>query len=244
MHAPAKMRAHAILAIGVACTAGLLGVGCGRDDRPAVWDYVSPVIFQPSCATASCHSPATAAAGLDFSDPTRGYTSLTALWVWIVDPKGTPEQGCRTIDRTIVCQRNHRPLVVPFDPSQSRLVNVLRARSAPRMPPDRALPEADIALVERWILNGAIGPDGYNDGHNDGSVNDGGVNDAAATDATATDAAVTDATATDAAVTDATATDATVTDATATDATATDATKDATDATVTDGSTSDATEVR
>ena len=26
---------------------------------------------------------------------------------------------------------------------------------APRMPPDRPLTEADIELVERWILNGA-----------------------------------------------------------------------------------------
>jgi len=200
MHAPAKMRARAILAIGVTCTVGLLGGGCGHDDRPAVWDYVSPVIFQPSCATASCHSPATAAAGLDFSDPTRGYTSLTALWVWIVDPQGTPEQGCRTIDRTVVCQRNHRPLVVPFDPSQSRLINVLRARSAPRMPPDRALPEADIALVERWILNGAIGPQNYT-GYNDGTIKDAGATDATATDAGATNA--TDATVTDGSTSDA-----------------------------------------
>jgi hypothetical protein len=35
------------------------------------------------------------------------------------------------------------------------VVNMLRARDAPRMPPDRPLPEADIELVERWILNGA-----------------------------------------------------------------------------------------
>ena len=32
---------------------------------------------------------------------------------------------------------------------------MLRARSAPRMPPDRPLPEADIELVEAWILDGA-----------------------------------------------------------------------------------------
>jgi hypothetical protein len=38
---------------------------------------------------------------------------------------------------------------------------MLRARGAPRMPPDRPLPEADIALVERWILDGARrAPDG------------------------------------------------------------------------------------
>jgi hypothetical protein len=31
----------------------------------------------------------------------------------------------------------------------------LRARDLPRMPPDRPLAEADIELIERWILNGA-----------------------------------------------------------------------------------------
>ena len=92
-------------------------------------------------------------AGLDFSDVDRGYTSLMGLKVWIVDPQGT--QGCMTISGTTVCQRNFRPLVTPYNPGQSRLVNMLRARDAPRMPPDRPLPEADIELVERWIRNGA-----------------------------------------------------------------------------------------
>jgi hypothetical protein len=133
-----------------------LAAGCGgRDDRPAVWEYISPAIMQPNCATASCHGPAAAVSGLDLSEPDRGYTSLTALWVWIVDPSGTPENGCRAFDGIVACQRNHRPMVTPFDPAQSRLVNMLRARNAPRMPPDRVLPEADIALIERWILNGA-----------------------------------------------------------------------------------------
>jgi hypothetical protein len=133
-----------------------LVTGCGgRDDRPAVWEYISPAIMQPNCATASCHGPAAAVSGLDLSDPDRGYTSLTALWVWIVDPAGTPENGCKAFDGIVACQRNHRPMVTPYDPSQSRLISMLRARNAPRMPPDRVLPEADIALVERWILNGA-----------------------------------------------------------------------------------------
>jgi hypothetical protein len=35
-------------------------------------------------------------------------------------------------------------------------VQMLRARGARRMPPDRPLPEADIRLVERWILAGAV----------------------------------------------------------------------------------------
>lgn len=129
--------------------------GCGGDHRPATWEYISPIIFQPNCATASCHSPAAAAGGLDFSAPDRGYTSLTALWVWIVDPNGTPDNGCMVMQGTVVCQRAPRPIVVAFDPSQSGLVNALRAQGAPRMPPDRPLAEGDIELVERWILHGA-----------------------------------------------------------------------------------------
>ena len=33
----------------------------------------------------------------------------------IVDPHGTPEAGCRTVDGRVVCQRDHRPLVTPYD---------------------------------------------------------------------------------------------------------------------------------
>jgi hypothetical protein len=139
----------------------LLAVGaCGQvDDRPATWSYLSPAIFQPSCASTSCHGPAAAVSGLDFSTPERGYTSLTSLWSWVVvaPDAGAPPSGvpCATIDGTFVCEQMLRPLVTPYDPAGSRLVNMLRARDAPRMPPDRPLTEPDIELVERWILNGA-----------------------------------------------------------------------------------------
>jgi hypothetical protein len=132
-----------------------LSPGCGSPDRPATWSYISPVIFEPNCASGSCHSPAAAAAGLDFSTPDRGYTSLTGRWVWIVDPSMANVAGCGHAAGTIVCERQYRPLVTPYDPSGSRLINVLRGRDAPRMPPDRPLDEADIRLVEDWILNGA-----------------------------------------------------------------------------------------
>jgi hypothetical protein len=137
-------------------TAGLSG-GCGAvDNRPAEWGYISPALFQPNCATTSCHSPAAAVSGLDFSTPDNGYASLTRLWVWVVIPAdagaGLP---CSTVSGTHVCEEKVRPLVTPFDPEGSRVVNMLRARDAPRMPPDRPLPEDDIRLVERWILNGA-----------------------------------------------------------------------------------------
>lgn len=143
-----------LVATGAILLASTL-LGCGSSERPATWAYISPVIFQPNCATASCHSPAAAAGGLDFSDPDRGYSSLTRLWVWIVDRNWAGSAGCAPYEDTTVCEKQFRPLVTPYDPDQSRLVNMLRGRNAPRMPPDRPLDEADIELVERWILNGA-----------------------------------------------------------------------------------------
>src|SRR5205085_12183531 len=111
--------------------------------------------MQPSCATVSCHSRAAAVAGLDFSDPERGYTSLTKLKVWIVNPDGTAEDGCKNIKGVVVCQRGFRPMITPYNPEQSRIINMMRGRNAARMTPDRPLTEASIALVERWIRNGA-----------------------------------------------------------------------------------------
>ena len=129
--------------LGVAAALVAAG-GCGDeiDRRPATWGYISPALMQPNCATVSCHGAAAAAAGLDLSDPERGYRSLTGLSVVIPDPM-KPEVS------------KFRPLVVPYNPDQSRVVHMLRATNAARMPPDRPLSEADIALIERWILNGA-----------------------------------------------------------------------------------------
>jgi hypothetical protein len=143
-----------LMAVSVGFAAGV-AAGCGVDERPSNWEYISTVIMQPNCATVSCHSRAAAVAGLDFSDPERGYTSLTKLKVWVVDPSGTPEDGCKNIKGVIVCQRGFRPMVTPYNPEQSRLINMMRARNAARMPPDRPLTEASIELVERWIRSGA-----------------------------------------------------------------------------------------
>ena len=147
---------HRFVALARATIALMLaGAACSRtDDRPAVWTYVSAELFQPSCATASCHSRGRAVAGVDFSDPDRGYESLTGLKIWIPDPAGTIGGDCKTVGATVYCERD-RPLVLAFNPEQSRVVNMLRARAAPRMPPDRPLPEADIQLIETWILDGA-----------------------------------------------------------------------------------------
>jgi hypothetical protein len=147
---------RSILGLAAALSLSLLAAcGSRSDPRSASWSYISAAILAPNCATTSCHSRAAAVSGLDFSDAERGFISLTGLWIWIVDPTGTAANGCQRVGNTVVCQREHRSLVVPFDPAQSRLVHMLRAEGASRMPPDRPLAQADIRLVESWILHGA-----------------------------------------------------------------------------------------
>jgi hypothetical protein len=119
-------------------------VGCGgEENRPAAWSYISPAIIQPNCATSSCHSHAAAVAGLDFSTAADGLKGLTKQKLPPADPKDD--------SRTMIT----RQLILPGNPDESRLVNMLRARGTWRMPPDRPLAEADIELIETWILNGA-----------------------------------------------------------------------------------------
>jgi hypothetical protein len=141
--------------IRLGCAAALATAACGSyDGRPRDWEYIAPVILRPNCATVSCHSRAAAVSGLDFSDPTRGYTSLTRLRFEIVDRHATGDE-CMPSQGTVVCRGAYRPLITPYDPAQSRLVHLLRERTPPRMPPDRPLVEADIRLIEEWILLGA-----------------------------------------------------------------------------------------
>src|SRR3954447_12860339 len=113
--------------IGI-CTLGVLG-GCGgtMDARPPKWSYISPAIIQPSCATASCHSTIADRAGVVLDDTKAS--------------------------RSLLLTRN---FVIPGDPATSEMVTLMRAVGSRRMPPDFALPEADIQLVERWIVAGAM----------------------------------------------------------------------------------------
>ncbi len=100
-----------------------------RDDsRPATIAYLAQAVLRPSCATASCHNEDVAMTGLVLEgNPMEIRASLLA-----------------------------RSLVYAGQPAGSPLLHYLRgACGAPRMPPDGPLPEADIALVERWISAGA-----------------------------------------------------------------------------------------
>jgi hypothetical protein len=114
--------------------------GSEEDVRDPVWGYISPAIIQPNCATSSCHSSGAAVAGLDLSTVDNGYESLLNLKL---APRGTKKL------------EPSRAIVNPFNPQESRVVHMLRATGARRMPPDRPLAESDIRLIEQWILAGA-----------------------------------------------------------------------------------------
>jgi hypothetical protein len=122
--------------------------GCGgEENRPAVWSYISPAIIQPNCATSSCHSKAAAVSGLDFSTRDSGYQGLT----------NQPGIGQMLPSVTKGDDRDKLPrqLILPGNPDESRMLQMLKSDATWRMPPDRPLAAADIALIERWILLGA-----------------------------------------------------------------------------------------
>lgn len=120
--------------------AAVTGACGGEEDlRDPVWGYISPAIIQPNCATSSCHSKAVAAAGLDLSSLNNGYDSLVSLKL---APRGTAGEPPRA-------------MVLPGNPDESRVMHMLRADGARRMPPDRPLAGADVDLIQRWILAGA-----------------------------------------------------------------------------------------
>ena len=118
----------------------VLGVGCeGVDDRPASFGYVHAAVIKPNCTTSNCHSGLTGQAGLKFDDPEATYVYLLGRTCEDQGIPGTPTGN----------------LVVPFEPESSRLMYLLRGDEVDIMPPDTPLPDAEVELIERWILEGA-----------------------------------------------------------------------------------------
>lgn len=108
----------------------LAAAGCGVEDdpRPAEFDYISTAILQPSCGNAACHSSQNQRKGLILDNPDDGYRTL-------VEDSGYVNQ---------------------LLPEESGLVPfILRGDGELRMPLDAPLPDADIDLIDRWILAGA-----------------------------------------------------------------------------------------
>lgn len=105
-----------------------LAAGCGEanETRPAKWSYISAAIVQPSCATANCHSDLSQRSGVELDDMRAGWAQLT-----------------------------YRHFITPGNAPNSALVGLLKGQGTRRMPPDFALPNADIDLISAWITAGA-----------------------------------------------------------------------------------------
>jgi hypothetical protein len=134
----ARLAQHAAIA-GVALLGQLSGCDT-PDERSASWRYVHAAILEPACATASCHSKASSAAGLDLSTPKAAYSTLLGR------PCSGPEHP----------QDAPGNYVMPYQPERSKLLYLLRGDRSSIMPPDSRLPASEIAIVERWVLEGAL----------------------------------------------------------------------------------------
>jgi hypothetical protein len=109
--------------------ASIAAAGCGEeiDPRPASWSYIHPAIVVPNCATIGCHSDTSEQKNLNLESEDEALDDL-----------------------------NEGRLVIPGDPSTSPLILQLQGVGGRlRMPPDAPLPEADVALIQKWIAEGA-----------------------------------------------------------------------------------------
>ncbi len=116
----------------VACIAG-----CGgADNRPAKWSYIAPAIIEPNCATVSCHSAIAQRAGVILEPAQTAYDTLTKRRFVVT---------CQAGDTTCM----------GLAAGTSEILFLLRGQGSQRMPPDQALPESDIHLIQNWIADGA-----------------------------------------------------------------------------------------
>lgn len=117
----------------IECTGVGAAATCTNDDRPATLEYVTETILRPSCANAQCHSAFTNRKQYRFDTLAHAQQSMV-------------DGG----------------LVTAGQPDSSLLYLVLTRETTPegkfpRMPYDQPLPSPDIALVQRWIAEGADG---------------------------------------------------------------------------------------
>jgi hypothetical protein len=107
----------------------LAAAGCGTetDERPATFSYIHQAILVPSCASAACHNALNEREDLVLDDPEVAYEEFLASGV------------------------------VPGLPDESGILFRLRGEltDGARMPLDSPLPDADILLIQQWIIDGA-----------------------------------------------------------------------------------------
>ena len=117
----------------------------GRPDLPPAppptgfgpnFSEIQANIFTPSCATSSCHSAATAAAGLVL-DAANSYAMLVGI-------ASTQDAGTQRVN--------------PLNPNTSYLIQKLEGPgvTGSQMPPGGSVATTDIAIIRQWITAGAV----------------------------------------------------------------------------------------
>jgi hypothetical protein len=111
---------------------------CGvSDDRPRTLEYITQTVLAPSCAAAECHTAFKREVGDQFDtvDAARQSIVINAL-VDTLDPKASVLYGSITVGEPSI-----------LSPGSGNV----------RMPFEAPMPDADVALILRWIEDGAPG---------------------------------------------------------------------------------------
>ena len=128
-----------------ALVATLAACGTTTDDRPATLPYIVETILKPTCAAAECHS-SFARAG----NPPRGNVLIGTSYSF------------ETVDDARLAFGGDAQLAVLAElntstPATLILNLTVEQKTAPRMPYDGPLPNADIDLIEKWLNLGLPG---------------------------------------------------------------------------------------
>jgi len=124
-----------LVLIAALSTSAAIGCADTTDERPATFEYIVTTVLKPSCGTATCHSSMTRTEDLAFDTVAAASEAFDSR---PLAPQPLPGD--------------------PGEPGQSELLFYLTTTGDKRMPVDSPMPEADIALIERWIIDGAVRP--------------------------------------------------------------------------------------
>jgi hypothetical protein len=127
---------HRFLLIALCASA----CGSATDDRPATLDYITEAILIPTCANAECHSSFTREVNDRFDTVSATRYSIVAN-VLVPLPESTIDPAASLLIRALTVGA----------PS------ILSPGTTVRMPYDAPIPDADIALMEKWMAEGAHG---------------------------------------------------------------------------------------
>lgn len=132
------------------CAIAATLTACGTtDDRPATLPYITETVLKPTCASAQCHS-SFARAGNPPRTDSKGNVSLGTSYSF------------ETVDDARAAFQGDAQLAVLDELNTATPATLIRnltieQATAPRMPYDAPLPNADIDLIARWLNDGLTG---------------------------------------------------------------------------------------